>query len=79
MTNGQKHARERQKCRFKPGKTLNRLFFQDQQLQRLRGGAVKRTAGGQLQQSVRQGGLQRLSVHGEHFSLLSMSTVTVFL
>lgn len=59
--------------------TLNRLFFQDQQLQRLRGGAVKRTPGGQLQQSVRQGGLQRLSVHGEHFSLLSMSTVTVFL
>lgn len=59
--------------------TLNRLFFQDQQLQRLRGGAVERTAGGQLQQGVRQGGLQRLSVHGKHFSLLSMSTVTVFL
>lgn len=45
--------------------TLIRLFFfQDQQLQRLRGGAVKRTAGGQLQQGVRQGGLQRISVHG---------------
>lgn len=55
------------------------MFFQDKQLQRLRGGAVKRTAGGQLQQGVRQGGLQRLSVHGKYFTLLSMSTVTAFL